>query len=384
MLDFTSLLLSVCLSTAGVSAVLFSAWLSSQRDGFLLTCAVGAVMVGLSGIFSAFYAQSPQVWLVTGAYVLLLSGLATIYGTAWQFRNDASPWRVILWAAGLTIGVTVPFHLLGYNGIGFVVGFLSAAVLNFLTAFNFWKARSEAPGTLITLTVFYSAIALSLLVRASLVAMEGRAIMPGPPQNWAQTLSLALAVAVVPVLGALTFSLNQKRLIRDHRQQALTDPLTGLPNRRALFESVAAFTGTVALVVFDIDRFKAINDSRGHGMGDEVIALFARTLRRHIEPGQVIARLGGEEFVLVCPRGDIAALGAQAERLRHDFAERVSADLHLECAASGGIACGEVTGDRFTRVMAAADKALYRAKRLGRDRLVVAEKDMYRLAPAKD
>lgn len=372
MLDFTSFLLAIFFSSAGISAVLFAAWVTSRQDGFLLTCAVGAVLVALSVVFSAFYARTPQVWLVSLAYVLLLGGLATIYGTAWQFRHDGPPWRVIAGAMAVALGLTIPPHALGYNGVGFFLGFLSAAGLLFLAAFNFWMARKEAPGTLISLAGFYFLIGLSFLPRAAMVAWEGRIVMPGPPQNWVQTASLALIVAAVPALGALTLGLNQKRLIRAHRQQALTDPLTGMPNRRALLESVAGLDGTVALALFDIDRFKTINDTHGHATGDEVIALFARTLLRHAAPGQIAARLGGEEFILVCPTGTLPELRASAERLRGDFSDRVAAELGLGCTASGGLASGAVGGERFALVVAAADKALYRAKQLGRDRLEIA------------
>ncbi|MFG1479979.1 diguanylate cyclase [Xanthobacter sp. V4C-4] len=372
MLDFSSLLLAIFFSTVGSSIVLFAAWATSRHDGFLLTCGLGALLVAISVVCSAFYAHRPQPWLVTSAYVLLLSGLATIYGTAWQFRYDAPPRRVVLLATAIALGLTVPPHASGYNGIGFVAGFLSAAGLLFLASFHFWAARREAPGTLIGLSAFYFAIGLSFLPRAALVALDGQAIMPGPPRNWAQTASLALIVLSVPALGALTLALNQQRLVRAHRQQALTDPLTGLPNRRALLESVAGWTGAATLAVFDIDRFKNINDTHGHARGDEVIALFAEALRQHLAPGQVAARLGGEEFVLVSPGGDLAVVRAQSDRLRRDFARRAHAQLALAATVSGGLSCGEIGGKRFAVVMDAADKALYRAKQGGRDRLEIA------------
>lgn len=372
MFDFSSLLFAIFFSTVGSSVVLFAAWATSRRDGFLLTCGLGALLVAISVVCSAFYAQAPRPWLVTSAYILLLGGLSTIYGTAWQFRYDASPSRVVIFAAAVSLALTVPPHALGYNGVGFVIGFLSAAALLFLASFNFWAARREAPGTLIGLSAFYFAIGLSFLPRAALVVLDGRAIMPGPPQNWAQTASLALIVASVPALGALTLALNQQRLVRAHRQQALTDPLTGLPNRRALLESMAGLSGEATLVLFDIDRFKSINDTHGHARGDEVIALFGEVLRQHLAQGQVAARLGGEEFLLVCPRGNIADVREQSDRLRRRFTDRAHAELALKTTVSGGLSRGDIGGERFDEVMGAADRALYRAKQLGRDRLEMA------------
>ncbi|MFG1359569.1 GGDEF domain-containing protein [Xanthobacter pseudotagetidis] len=372
MLDFSSLLLAIFLSTGGISAVLFAGWITSRRDGFLLTCALGALLVAVSVVCSAYYAKTPQVWLVTLAYTLLLTGLSTIYGTARQFRHDASPWRAVAIATGLALGITVPPHVLGLNGIGFFCGFAAAAGLLFLTSYEFWRARHEARGTLVALAASYFIIGLSFIPRAVMVALEGKAVMPGPPQNWAQTAGVALIIASVPALGALTLALNQKRLVRAHRQQALTDPLTGLPNRRALIERVAELSGTGALVLFDIDRFKAINDTRGHATGDAVIVMFARVLQRHAAPGEIAARLGGEEFVLAIPGGTADGLAVRAEAARREFAARVRAEHGLHCSASGGVAAGAMSEEGFSRLMGAADTALYQAKRQGRDRIVLA------------
>lgn len=369
MLDFSSLLLSIFLCTIGVAAVLLAAWARSRHDGFLLTCGVGMMLIALSVVFSAFYAKSPQRWLVSSAYVLLLGGISTLYGTARQFRKDTVPTSAILVAGALSIGLTVPAFIVGYNGVGFFIGYLAAATLLVLTAHDFWRTRSEAPGTLITIAVFYFVIGLSFIPRAAFVALEGKMVLPGPPQNWAQTTGLALTIVAVPALGALTFALNQQRLIRAQRQQALTDPLTGLPNRRALLERVATIEGTAAIALFDIDRFKTINDTLGHATGDKVIELFGRLLLRHIAGGQVAARLGGEEFVLVWPGGDPDDLARQGEEIRHGFAQTARDELGLGCTVSGGIAGGDITGDGFEQVLAVADAALYRAKRFGRDRL---------------
>lgn len=373
MLDFTSLLLAIFLSAGCLSAVLCAAWATSRTDGFLLTCALGALLVAISVVCSAFYTAHPQRWLVCLAYAFLLTGLATIYGTAWQFRHDASPWRAITVVSAISLGLTLPPHALGYNGVGFIVGFLSSAGLLFLAAYNFWMSRQEARGTLTSLAALYFILGLSFLPRAALVLADGRAVLPGAPQNWAQNISLALIIAALPALGALTLVLNQKRLIRIHQQQALTDPLTGLPNRRALLERFAGDPGPVTLVMFDIDRFKGINDTRGHAVGDLMIALFARTLMRLALPGQIPARLGGDEFVLAAPDGDLSEVIRQAEEIRRIFAERARVEHELNCTASGGLAQGTVDANAFAALLAKADVALYRAKNQGRDRLILVD-----------
>ncbi|WP_108661218.1 GGDEF domain-containing protein [Acuticoccus kandeliae] len=371
MLDFTSLLLCVSLSAGAGGLILVMSWVSARDDAFLLTCALGALLIATSTVFSAFYVRHHETWIVSLAYLFLLCGLATIYGTAWEVRHRARAWRAIAVAAIIAVGVCVPFHAVGYNGLGFVFGFLAAIVLHALIAYNYWSAREESPLTLTGLAVVYGLVGLTFVPRALLVALDGKIVMDGPPQNWAQTVGLAAVVAAAPVLAALTIVLNQQRLVRVHRAEALTDPLTGLPNRRGLYESVGPIARPASLVLFDIDHFKAINDTHGHAVGDEVIILFSRALHRSLEPHQLLARLGGEEFVLLDWGGDPQRIVAQAETVRAAFAECVTAELALRCTVSGGVASGTVDAGGLSGLLALADRAMYQAKRDGRDRLAV-------------
>ena len=168
-------------------------------------------------------------------------------------------------------------------------------------------------------------------------------------------------------------------------QLSLTDPLTGLGNRRFFDEQLAreiedarASGRSLALVCLDIDHFKAINDRHGHPVGDKVLALIARHLRDGLRPLDVLARTGGEEFCVIAPRTDLAGAMALAERLRTAVAS--ASPLHIgrdriEARLSGGVAMlgdvpeglpGEVLAQRlYDR----ADQALYLAKRAGRNRV---------------
>jgi diguanylate cyclase (GGDEF)-like protein len=174
-------------------------------------------------------------------------------------------------------------------------------------------------------------------------------------------------------IGALSLALNQGRLARHHHRNALTDPLTGLLNRRALFDlhgdaPVGAFT---AVVVFDLDSFKAINDEFGHAAGDEVLRMFARDLAGNLRPADVAARMGGEEFALVLKRTLPETVEATAEAIRAVFAaHRIETEMgSLMCTVSAGYAFGTKEGLSFDKVLSAADKALYAAKRGGRNRV---------------
>lgn len=157
---------------------------------------------------------------------------------------------------------------------------------------------------------------------------------------------------------------------------AVTDPLTGLANRRAFDDTLAresalAERGTraLSLALFDVDHFKAFNDGFGHPAGDVVLGQVAEHLRAASRAGDVVARVGGEEFAILLPGADLDGAVALAERVR----ELVAAGPwpNRPVTVSAGVAVCR-TGDGSTLV-AAADRALYQAKRLGRNRVETAD-----------
>jgi len=170
------------------------------------------------------------------------------------------------------------------------------------------------------------------------------------------------------------------QLARDAaRLAADTDPLTSLFNRRAAMERLeadmqaAARDGTpLSLVLIDLDNFKAINDRYGHANGDRVLKHFAAAGRQELRGGDFFARIGGEEFLVLMPGTGLRQATDAIERLRSHMARAENrADLCCSYTMSAGIAefCGTAAEDLFER----ADRALYRAKHLGRDRITCAE-----------
>ena len=164
-------------------------------------------------------------------------------------------------------------------------------------------------------------------------------------------------------------------------RQALVDPLTGLANRRSLEESLQEevsraqrFDGTVCLVLADLDRFKTINDRYGHPTGDRALRVFAQTVQDVVREVDSAGRWGGEEFALVLPGTDAAGGVALAERIRETLAAReirATSGEVVQLTASFGVAAYPRNGDHSSLV-AAADEALYWAKRDGRDRVAAA------------
>lgn len=170
------------------------------------------------------------------------------------------------------------------------------------------------------------------------------------------------------------------QLARDAAQRAADmDPLTGLFNRRASTERLEAAMQAaqsdgipLALVLIDLDNFKSINDRFGHANGDRVLKHFAAAGRQELRGVDIFARIGGEEFLVLMPATDMRQATDAIERLRGHMARAENcADICCAYTMSAGIAefRGTAAEDLFER----ADRALYRAKHLGRDRIVCAE-----------
>lgn len=196
-------------------------------------------------------------------------------------------------------------------------------------------------------------------------------------------LVAAVAVRYVRVSRALRHEVALRRQtegeLRESNEQlealATTDRLTGIWNRRKFEMSIESeigraqrYGGTFALLFFDIDHFKAINDSFGHAIGDEVLCEVASRVQAVLRDSDMLARWGGEEFALMLPSTPLSDAGALAEKLRLLLAEQPFAKVGY-VTASFGVTCLR-PADNPDQLMRRADRALYRAKSLGRNRVV--------------
>jgi len=184
------------------------------------------------------------------------------------------------------------------------------------------------------------------------------------PDRLAQDLAV-IARKAGDRLGAL-------RVLARTEAQAQTDPLTGLPNRRTLdshMHDLLAESTEYVVAFADLDHFKEVNDTYGHEVGDRALRLFARVLRDSIRPRDLLARHGGEEFLVVLPDCSIADARVVAERVRAQLARALALAKVPPFTVTIGLAASE-PGDAFPAVVARADTAMLNAKGRGRDQVV--------------
>jgi len=218
-------------------------------------------------------------------------------------------------------------------------------------------SRFEWRGTLVG--IGYSVV----LLCASTVPFDPTAVLDDPVPLM-HTFGLMLAITLLG--GAIVQS------DRDHRREAVLDPLTGLFNRSALAQRFADQRRApederrIGVLIGDLDHFKLINDEHGHAVGDAVLKDVAYQLRKHLRALDHVYRVGGEEFVAVLPGADVQSAEEAAERLRAAVEAARPAGLFVSISFGVVVATGADAAD-FDSLYRTADAALYEAKQAGRN-----------------
>jgi two-component system, cell cycle response regulator len=176
-----------------------------------------------------------------------------------------------------------------------------------------------------------------------------------------------------------------------YRQLAITDPLTGIFNRRHFFQlanselqRTCRYSHPLAVIMIDIDYFKRVNDTYGHAIGDQVLQELSSLISSALRSVDIFARYGGEEFIALLPETDLQAVSATAERLRRKVAESpfCNRQHHINITISIGVSALDLSVQlppsqlgTFDQLVNLADQALYEAKKGGRNRVCVRNGD---------
>jgi diguanylate cyclase (GGDEF)-like protein len=271
-----------------------------------------------------------------------------------------------------------------------VVGALIVAFYTFLIATELWRERRKTlirswPASLVPM--LHGAVFLYPVLLLTM-APDG-AGWRGFAGGW---IAVFIIEVVLYLIGAafIVMLLAKDRTVGFYKTAATTDPLTGVLNRRGFAEASALVLKRgerhavpVSVLAFDLDHFKSINDRFGHGAGDAVLKHFAAVIRKNMRADDVIARLGGEEFIAVLP-ATLADAAAAAERVRAALAAEVVAcdGARIAATVSVGVACASPSAP-LDALIARADETLYRAKTNGRNRVELSTEAVAAPRPAQ-
>jgi diguanylate cyclase (GGDEF)-like protein len=375
-LDLPTLsLVAVCI--AGLLGLFLIIDWMQQRNVRALAWWGSAYLIGASAM-ALSTAPAPFIKLpaaVPGALTFLACGMVWNGVRLFQGRR-VLPFATFIGAA-LWLGLAqIPGMM--ENGTGEILGAMIVPVYTFFIAMELWRERRR--------TRYSRAAAIvvpCLHAGVFLVPLAMRAFLPdGHSGAWLTIFTLET------ILYAVGTAFIVMLMVKDHhvhvyRTAASTDHLTGLLNRRAFMENaqtlrkrLARRGESVAVLMFDLDHFKSVNDRFGHSAGDEVLRLFARVTKASTRLDDIIGRFGGEEFIAIVP-GDIEVAEKIAERVRTAFenAGAVIENQPIAATVSIGAASSYDAAMTVDALIAKADAALYRAKHEGRNRVVSTESE---------
>ena len=375
MLDFSSLLLAAALSGSCLSITLFAIWFTAPRAHFVLTVACGMLVLVAHVVLFWRYTKEPSPLLCQAVLALLSLGILAICLSSMQYLSVPGYRRVIV-PTLLAMIVCAAVTYLGLDGVGFIITYATVTALLGVIGVMFWTKGGGHDRRILLVVAFLSGVCgLSFGLCGAVLLVGGHWVLGIAPDNWAEGLNSVVAVACMTGLGALTLSLHHLQAQIELKAETLTDPLTGLMNRRALTSLYGerAFGPFMSVVMFDLDHFKKTNDLFGHPVGDKVLCRFAAVIRKYNRTGVDAFRLGGEEFALVMSRMTEDKAYELASKIGVAFGAEVVPTPRgpLRSTVSGGIGFGKAGGSSLDDVLAEADKALYAAKHAGRNRVLV-------------
>jgi diguanylate cyclase (GGDEF)-like protein len=372
-LDLVTIFVVTVFVTGICGLLLLYSWLLSRNTIALALWAAGYFIASIGTMLVVARDVIPTIWSIEIANALIAFAYGLVWSGARSFNDRRTPVSLIL--AGALVWLVACQVEAFYASPQARATLMAAVVVGYtvLCAFEFWRARDHGLKSRWPIIVF-------LLLHAAVYLT--RTLQPGllPLANGAQGLSggvaaLAFEWMFVAVCAAFLFThLARERIELRYKHASVIDPLTSVANRRAFIEDGARLLRRIgveqrdaALLSFDLDRFKQINDTLGHHAGDQVLCAFCDVAVSALRPGDLFGRLGGEEFACLLPHITLPDALQVAERIRAQF---VATPLDLGAGPHGttvsiGVAMSTESDHDLARLMVAADRALYRAKAKG-------------------
>jgi diguanylate cyclase (GGDEF)-like protein len=379
-LDVPTLSVVTVFVTALLGALLVFAGLQNRSVRALMWWGMAHV-VGSVGLGLLIMRGSVSDFLsIDAANALMLVSYGVTWAGARAFDGRRVQWWTVLVAPALWLVAShLPIFEDDINSRVFVISFMLAVLLA-LSAYEFWRGVNEpllSRWPAIVVLLVYATMMLTRIPVLYFVPLANDGLsFQGTPFTVFAFGTLLYTV----VMAFLLLNMTKERTELQHKIASLVDPLTGIVNRRGFFGGIADMFAQqqhdkrpIAILVFDLDRFKEINDHLGHAVGDRVLRVFGDTGTATLGADILFGRIGGEEFAALVPVGDIDEGFAIADRVRRNFASAAArhGSRDLKPTVSAGIALGYDFRE-FEAYLADADRALYRAKEHGRNRVELA------------
>jgi diguanylate cyclase (GGDEF)-like protein len=373
------MLVVLILTSSTICIIFLIAWKTLVHEPHTLSwtlsslCAVGQWTCTLT---SPLFPNYETYWLLVNALSL---GLITFGLRGYCERSHALSLARGLWKYALAAYAVIAWTTLvtPHVGVTTAIGPLAAAAALFVAAGILVRHRSSSRPAELATSIAMFAFGVVQLIAGAITFLQGRSGDEMYRRLFEEFNFLTLPAGYIAVTMFTIFMLASDMAER-MKKIAVTDQLTGLLNRRGFTEQAArAYASArrserpVSVIMTDIDRFKDINDRHGHSVGDLALQHFAAILVDRRRTEDVVARMGGEEFALVLPGTNLADATILAEAL----CGRVAAnsmlvdDAPMRMTASFGVSTISENDTCLTDVIVRADRALYRSKQLGRNRV---------------
>ena len=372
-----STLLAITVFTPALAGcLLLLSWLQHRRvtalalwgSGFITASVATTLIIVLRGTI-------PNFWSIVVGNALL----ATAYGVLWNGARkfDGKNVSILLAFVGVVfwlVACSIDPIYSRPEARATVMAAIGVAY-TLLIVLELWRGRGAQAWRwpiIVLLLVHAAAIPIHIPLAGALIHTD-----PSDPSDLDLLTFAVFEGAFVCICTAYLFGgLAKDRIAARYRRDSLTDPLTGVANRRGFFEmgerllARAAFARQpTAVIMFDLDRFKRINDRYGHDTGDEVITVFCRLARSLLRSNDLFGRIGGEEFACLLPTTERLDALRLAERVRAAFeaAYHTIGEDRLRTTVSAGVAIADNSNFDLDTLLKHADRALSHAKRAGRN-----------------
>jgi diguanylate cyclase (GGDEF)-like protein len=377
-LDIPTLFVIAAFVCAVAGFLLLLSWLQNRNARAMAWWASSLIIASLGVALIAARGDISDSWSIVIANAILATAYGMMWGGVRNFDGRATSTTLVL--SGAVIWLVACHIDAFYSSPQARTALMSAVVVSYslLSAWELWRGRREA-------LTFRLPVILLLLVHATFfvirVPFAGALPLPTDTEEirtdwWTFVLfeGVFFAFCIPYLLGAMA----RERMVLGYKRASLIDPLTGVGNRRAFFERGekllfrnAFDRHPTVLLLFDLDRFKDVNDTFGHPIGDRVLKAFCAAATGALRPDDLFSRIGGEEFASLLPHTSLDEGLAIAERIRSNF-ETTTLQIGaktLAATVSVGVAMSSDASRNLADAIKAADRALYAAKANGRNRV---------------